>query len=139
MKINIKNLQKKLSVKPKKIKELILNILAGEKIKGTGYINICFTDDALIKKFNAKFLKTDTSTDVLAFDLNDSRIGKILLADIMISTDTAINNARLFKTRPEYELMLYVTHGVLHILGYNDRNNAQKKLMRKKELEYVDR
>jgi len=139
MKINIKNLQKKLPVKPGKVKGLILDILKGEKIKGAGYINICFTDDTLIKKFNAKFLKTDTSTDVLAFNLNDSGGGKIMLADIMISADTAINNARKFKTEPDYELMLYVTHGVLHILGYDDRDKARKKQMRKKELEYVNR
>lgn len=139
MKIGIKNLQKKLTIKPKKIKELILNILKAEKKGGSGYINICFADDALIKKFNARFLKTNSSTDVLAFNLNDAKIGKILLADIMISTDTAVNNARKFKTEPGYELMLYVTHGVLHILGYDDRDKAQKKQMRKKELEYVNR
>ncbi|TAM42123.1 rRNA maturation RNase YbeY [bacterium] len=139
MKININNLQKKITVKPGKIKELILNILKGEKIKGSGYINICFVEDPLIKKFNAKFLKNDSSTDVLAFDLNDAKIGKVLLADIMISTDTALNNAREFNTRPEDELMLYITHGVLHILGYDDRDKAQKKQMRKKELEYVNR
>lgn len=139
MKISIKNLQKKLPIRPGKVKGLILDILKREKKKGSGYINICFTDDTLIKKFNAKFLKTDTSTDVLAFDLNDAGGGKIMLADIMISTDTAINNARKFKTKPEYELMLYITHGVLHILGYNDYDKTQKKQMRKKELEYVNR
>jgi len=139
MKISIKNLQKKLPVKPKKIKELIFNILKGEKVKGPGNINICLADDKLIKKFNARFLKNNSSTDVLSFDLNDKGAGKILLADIMISTDTAINNARRFSTRPEYELMLYITHGVLHILGYDDRDKTQKKQMRKKELEYVNR
>jgi len=139
VKIGIKNLQKKLTIKPGKIKELILNILKCEKKGGSGYINICFTDDALIKKFNAKFRQNDSSTDVLAFDLNDDRIGKILLADIMISTDTAVNNAVKFNTNPEYELMLYVTHGILHILGYGDSDKAQKNQMRKKELEYVNR
>ena len=139
MKIGIKNLQKKLTIKPKKIRELILNILKGEKKGESGYINICFADDALIKKFNSRFLKNNSSTDVLAFNLNDDKIGKILLADIMISADTAINNAARFKTEPEYELMLYVTHGVLHILGYDDRDRVKKKQMRKKELEYVHR
>ena len=66
-------------------------------------------------------------------------MSKILLADIMISTDTAINNARKFKTTPDYELMLYVAHGILHILGYDDRTKTQMKRMRKKEAEYVNR
>ncbi len=139
MKITVKNLQNKLLISPVKIKKLILNILKGEGIKESGYINICFADDPLIKKFNLKFLKTNSSTDVLAFNLNNNLENKILLADIMISTDTAIKNSRKFNTKPEYELMLYVTHGILHILGYDDRDKTQRKQMRKKEIEYVDR
>lgn len=139
MKITIKNLQNKLLISPVKIKKLILNVLKGEGIKESGYINICFADDPLIKKFNLKFLKTNSSTDVLAFNLNNNLENKILLADIMISTDTAIKNSRKFNTKPEYELMLYLAHGILHILGYDDRDKTQKKQMREKEIEYVDR
>ena len=139
MKITVKNLQKKLLISPVKIKKLILKILRGEGIKESGYINICFSDDSLIKKFNLKFLKTNSSTDVLAFNLNNNLENKILLADIMISTDTAIKNSRKFNTKPEYELMLYLTHGILHILGYDDHDKTQKKQMREKEIEYVDR
>jgi probable rRNA maturation factor len=139
MKITVKNLQNKLLISPVKIKKLILNVLKGEGMKESGYINICFADDPLIKKFNLKFLKTNSSTDVLAFNLNNNLENKILLADIMISTDTAIKNSRKFNTKPEYELMLYLTHGILHILGYDDRDKTQKKQMREKEIEYVDR
>ena len=139
MKIAIKNLQNKLAIRPAKIKKLILKILAGERIKEPGYINICFTDDPLIKKFNFKYLKTNSTTDVMTFNLSNNRIAKTLLADIMISTDTALRNAREFKTKAEYELMLYLAHGILHILGYKDHNKTQRKLMRKKEAEYVDR
>jgi len=139
MKISVKNLQKKLLISPVKIKKLILNVLKGEGVKESGYINICFADDPLIKKFNLKFLKVNSSTDVLAFNLNNNLENKILLADIMISTDTAIKNSRKFNTKPEYELMLYITHGILHILGYDDRDKTQRKQMREKEIEYVDR
>jgi len=137
MKITIKNLQNKIVIHPRKIKNLIRKILKGEKVKDSGWINICFVNNALIKKFNAKFLKTNSATDVLAFNLGPGK--KVILADIMISTDTAIKQAAVFKTTPNYELLLYLAHGVLHILGYNDRSKAQIKLMRKKESEYVDR
>ncbi|MDP2044244.1 MAG: rRNA maturation RNase YbeY [Candidatus Omnitrophota bacterium] len=138
MKITIKNLQNKLAIRPVRIKKLITHILKGEGRKESGCINICFVDNPLIKEFNIKFLKTSSSTDVLAFNLNNEK-SKILLADIMISTDTAINNARKFKTTSDYELMLYVAHGILHILGYDDRTKTQMKRMRKKEAEYVNR
>jgi len=140
MKITIKNLQTKLPVHPARIKKIILNILKDEKVKESGWINVCFVDDTLIKKYNAKFHKTKGSTDVLAFNLSDKKNKKkILLADIMISTDTAIKQAKSFKTTADYELSLYVAHGILHILGYNDHTENQKKLMRKKESRYVDR
>ncbi len=137
MKITIKNLQNKLPLGQTKIKNLIRRILKGENITASGWINICFVDNALIKKFNSKFLKSRSSTDVLAFNLGNKR--KIMLADIMISTDQAILQARSFKTTPGYELLLYVAHGLLHILGFNDHSPEQIKLMRKKESEYVDR
>ncbi len=137
MKITIKNLQNKIAIHPRKIKNLIHKVLKGERVKESGWINICLVNNALIKRFNAKFLKTNSATDVLAFNLNAGK--KIILADIMISTDTAIKQSSVFKTTPGYELLLYIVHGILHILGYNDRTKTQTKLMRKKESEYVDR
>ena len=139
MKIFIKNLQKKLPIRGVKIKTLILRLLKAEGVKESGEINIFFVNDERIKKLNLKFLKINHSTDVLAFNLSQRKLNKILLADIIISTYTAISNARKFKTTPEYELRLYVIHGLLHILGYDDRNQDKRKLMRKKEQLYVNR
>lgn len=136
VKITIKNLQNRLPIHSSKIINLIHRVIKGEDIKESAWINICFVDNPQIKKFNAKFLKTNESTDVLAFNLSDE---KKILADIMISTDTAIKQARKFKTTPDYELLLYVVHGLLHILGFDDRTKAGISLMRKKESEYVDR
>ena len=138
MEIIIKNLQNKLPLYPARIKKLISEILIGEKAKVCGCINICLVNNAMIKKFNLKFLQNGSSTDVLAFNLSGKN-KKVLLADIIISTETAIAQARKFKTTPDYELMLYVAHGLLHILGYNDNNKLETKLMRQKEAAYVNR
>lgn len=139
MNITISNLQNKLFIPKVKIKNLVLDIFKGEKVKKTGYINICFMHDLLIRKLNAKFLKTIGSTDVIAFNLSDKKTKKTIFADIAISTDTAIKNARKFRNTSEYELLLYVAHGILHVLGFDDQTKAQAQLMRKKEKEYVDR
>lgn len=125
-----------MAIHPRKIRNLIRKILKGERIKKSGWINICFVDNALIKKCNARFLKKNSSTDVLAFDLGGK---ETILADIMISTDSAVKQAPVFKTSAPYELLLYVAHGILHILGYRDSTKNQIKLMRKKEREYVHR
>jgi len=134
--IIIKNLQSELPIRPAKIKNLVRKILKGERVKKTGWINICFVDNPVIRKFNAKFLKSDKTTDVLAFNSGN---GKLILADIMISTDKAIEHARRFKTTGGDELLLYVAHGILHLLGFNDHSKTQIKMMRKKESQYVDR
>ncbi|PIQ86436.1 MAG: rRNA maturation RNase YbeY [Candidatus Omnitrophica bacterium CG11_big_fil_rev_8_21_14_0_20_43_6] len=138
MKITLTNLQKKVEVSGRKIKNLIRKVLAGEKVKKTGWINICFVDDPRIRELNSRFLNHKNSTDVLAFNLTDQKEKDIILADIMISAQTALKQARIFETTPEYELSLYLVHGILHILGYNDRTALEKKQMRKKESQYVN-
>lgn len=135
MKITIKNLQNKLTVNPEKIKKLIRNILKIEKINKPGWINICLVNNPTIKKFNTEFHNTKSATDVLAFNLSADK--KVIQADIIVSTDTAKKQATIFKTTPNYELSLYLAHGVLHILGYNDNNKKQAAIMRKKESKYV--
>ena len=136
--ITIVNLQDKLCIPGIRIKKLIRRILKGENFKKTGCINICFTDNTLIKKLNSRFLNTNRATDVLAFNLSAEN-EPALFAEIAISAECAIKNSRCFKNLPEKELLLYVAHGVLHILGFNDRTKAQTQLMRSKEREYVDR
>ena len=137
--ITISNLQNKLPIPGMRIKKLIHKILKGENFKKPGYINICFTDNLLIKQLNAKFLRANSATDVLAFNLSDKKTKQSILADIAISTESAISNARSFKTTTKDELLLYVAHGILHILGFNDHTKAQIQLMRLKEDKYVNR
>ena len=120
-----------------RVKKLAREILKGEKFSKNGSINICFTDNSLIKKLNSRFLNACGATDVLAFNLDNT--DRHFLADIAVSAEKAISSSRSFKTSPVQELLLYVTHGILHIIGFNDRNHIQIKLMRKKEREYADR
>ena len=58
------------------------------------------------------------------------------MADIVVSADTAIRNAKIYNTTPRQEILLYAIHGILHILGYNDSNPKQRMIMRKKESLY---
>jgi len=138
IRITLRNLQNQLPLYSWRIKKLILKVLKGERVKESAWINICFVDNRQIKKFNSKFLKTESATDVLAFNLSDKKEKNIILADIMISTQEALKQAAKFKTTPDYELSLYVVHGLLHILGVGDHTAYQKKRMRKKESQYVD-
>lgn len=112
--------------------------MAKEGLNKSGEITLCFVNDSQIRKLNVKYLKEKSPTDVLAFDLGLKTKNSPMLADVVISTDTAIRNAKLFKTTPLFELNLYCLHGVLHLLGYKDKTLKDKKLMRKKESTYVN-
>ncbi|MFH0913009.1 MAG: rRNA maturation RNase YbeY [Candidatus Omnitrophota bacterium] len=133
MKITIKNLQNKVPVNPKRIIKIVQKVLFKESIKKSGEITVCFVNDKKIKALNSKYLNRNNPTDVIAFNITDAEDKRHIFADIAISADTAVANARAFKTTPLFELYLYVIHGVLHVLGYDDRKKSDKLLMRKKE------
>ena len=137
VRVTVKNLQKKVSLRPREIKKIISKVLQSEKKGIKGEINVSFVNDPLIRKLNKKYLKKDSPTDVLAFNIGDIKEETKLYADILISADTALRNAKIFKTTPDYELKLYSVHGILHLLGYDDHSLKDKKIIRKKELKYV--
>lgn len=131
MKIVIKNLQKKIPIYPKRIKKAILKTLSLEGAKLAGEITICFVNNKEIKELNLMYLGKDDYTDVIAFD--NSPVNKELLwGDIAISVDMAVHNAKIFKTSYLYEICLYVIHGVLHLLGYSDQNQRERRIMHDK-------
>lgn len=105
--------------------------MASERAQSPGEITVCLVNDQEISRLNAKYLKKNRPTDVIAFSLGDK---KSLCADIVVSTDTASRQAKIFNTSPSYELYLYIVHGVLHVLGYDDKTTKQSQLMQKKSI-----
>lgn len=128
--VAIKNLQKSLRINPQKIVKIVLKIFSLEQMNKPGEITLCFVNDSAIRKLNLKYCGKNNPTDVITFDLAEDK--QALLADIVISTDTALRNARIFKTTPLYEIYLYVIHGILHLLGYDDKTIKQRKIMQKR-------
>ena len=137
MDITIHNLQNKISIGhviPGAIKKAVRQTLKKESLLKNSRIAICLVSHQRIRKINLKYLGKDTLTDVISFDLTDETLKSKggIAADIIISTQAAISNARIFKTSCLYELLLYVVHGLLHVLGYNDSNKKQSRLMQQK-------
>lgn len=94
---------------------------------------ILFVDDRQIRAFNTTYAGKDASTDVLAFD--SSFLKNELLADVIVSVETAARNARVYRCSCLYEVYLYVVHGLLHLVGYNDATvSARRKMQRKATL-----
>ena len=137
VKITIKNLQKRIPIHPSRIKRAILNVLSSEGAGLKGEITVCFVDDSCMRGLNLRFKDKDCPTDVLSFDLSEKKINKGLLADIIISAEAAFKNSRRYMTAVSHELELYSIHGLLHLLGYDDSDLKQRRLMRKKECLYA--
>ena len=95
-----------------------------------GEINYIFCDDEYLHKINVEFLEHDTLTDIISFDYT---IGKLVGGDIFISTDRVIENAKEFNVSFNEELHRVIIHGILHYMGFKDKSDEQKQLMRDQE------
>ena len=143
MEINIENLQTKLRLDPPRISKIIRRILKHEHIS-TAALSFVFVSRQKIAALNKKYLGRTYATDVLAFDLTNQESPKpsrtkdrILCGDVIISTDAVVKNAVEFETSSAHELVLYVIHGMLHLIGYDDHKPADIKKMRAKEQELM--
>jgi rRNA maturation RNase YbeY len=117
-----------------RIKKLIKDLSENEKMK-IGEINFIFCSDAFLLEMNKKYLNHDYFTDVITFDYSEN--GKIS-GDIFISLETVFENAEKYESEKEDELHRVMFHGVLHLTGYKDKNNEDKKIMTEKENFYLD-
>ena len=114
-----------------KISDWIRNRILTEGFK-LGEINYIFCDDTYLHKLNVEFLNHDTLTDIISFD---NTMGKLISGDIFISIERVKENAATFNTSFEDELHRVIIHGVLHYLGYKDKNEEDQLAMTIKENE----
>jgi len=104
----------------------------------TGDINIAFCSDEYMLQTNRQFLDHDYLTDIITFDYCEDHGGKRTISgDLAIGVDCVRDNAKLFGTGFERELKRVIVHGVLHLLGYKDKKEADTAVMRHKEDSYL--
>ena len=95
-------------------------------------LTIAFVSRQKIAALNKQFLGRAYATDVLAFDLRNHPRGA-LKGDVIISTDAVIKQSKVFGQPVSRELTLYMIHGILHLLGYDDHRPKDIARMRKEE------
>ncbi len=100
-----------------------------------GNIAVIFCDDRYLLEINKKHLNHDTLTDVIAFDYKDDFEG--ISGDVFISYNRVKENAVEYKSTEKKELYRVILHGILHLAGYQDKEESDKKIMRRKEDEYL--
>lgn len=98
-----------------------------------GTVEIALVDDAEIRRLNAIYRGVRRRTDVLAFPLETPGAPGQLVGQVVVSVDTAERQARRVGVRLAAELALLVTHGTLHLVGYDDRDPVEADLMHRRE------
>ena len=118
----------------RKITSWIKETIAAEN-KTPGEISFIFCSDNYLLKINKQYLDHDYFTDIITFDYVENNI---ISGDIFISCDRVKENAGEYKTGFENELSRIIIHGVLHLLGFKDKNKTDKLLMTQKEDFYLN-
>jgi probable rRNA maturation factor len=114
----------------KHIKDLIL-----KESKTTGDLNFIYCSDYYLLNINKTHLNHDYYTDIITFDFS---VQPVLSGDLFISIDRIKENAIINKVNFINEFYRVNFHGVLHLCGYMDKTNSEKRTMTKKENYYLN-
>ena len=110
-------------------------VITEEKMEIGELVYVLCNDEYLLKK-NIQFLNHNTLTDVITFDYSEN---KIISGDILISTERVSENAKIFNVNYLTELHRVMVHGLLHLLGYNDKIKTEATKMHEKENYYLNK
>ena len=102
-------------------------------------LSISITDSEALKTLNKKYLGEDKATDVLSFPnklnwnegiedihIEDNFNNEDYLGDVFISFEKIIEHSKLYKTEKNLELNIILTHGILHLLGYDHYDESSR-------------
>ena len=108
-------------------------------------VHVALVNDAEIRRLNEQFHQKDSPTDVLSFPLVAEEEsegawdpdGEGPMAELVVSVDTARREADQRGLTLKSELALYLVHGVLHLIGYDDMDEVARERMRKAEIRHL--
>ena len=113
----------------RKLKNWVYRIIDNHgRLPGT--INYIFMDDEMLLEINKQYLNHNYYTDIISFDYSGNNL---IAGDIYISIDRVRENALENNADFDNELFRVMAHGILHFLGFKDKNQDDKKKMRDAE------
>jgi rRNA maturation RNase YbeY len=135
--ITVLNRQRTKKIDCRKLKKIALALLAEEGID-RAELGIHLVGAREMARVNWQFLQHEGSTDVITFNHAEASDGapeaeSSLHGELFVSVDDAVKQAREFQTTWQSEVVRYVVHGVLHLLGYDDLQPALRRAMKREE------
>jgi probable rRNA maturation factor len=125
--ISVYNRQKDLKIDKSSVQTLVCCILEHLKVSPEE-VSIYLVTKKEISKLHGQFFQDPTPTDCISFPLDDKHLG-----EVFVCPKVAIEYAQKKGLDPYRETTLYIIHGLLHLVGYDDLEPAPRKAMRKKE------
>jgi probable rRNA maturation factor len=98
-------------------------------------ISLAVVSDQVMRQLNRRYLAHDYPTDVLSFVLE--RTGAGLEGEVIVNAEMAAASAPQYHHTPQDELLVYVIHGLLHLVGLDDQDSRDRAVMRAHERYYL--
>ena len=134
--IAVHNQQSGLRVDKRRLRAAVRAVLDEAGLERAS-VSVAVVDDPTIQDLNRRFLRHDRPTDVLSFVLESGAGG--LEGEVIVSADTARAQSQQWGWSAAGELLLYVVHGTLHLVGYNDATPKQRGEMHAREQSHLAR
>lgn len=126
--IPVTNRQRRVSVRAAQVRDVVAAVFAAEA-GGEPDIAVALVNDAVMREINREHLGHDWATDAIAFDYGDDPSPDGLRGEVVVSGETALREAEARGKSSVHELLLYVAHGTLHLLGWDDATPAERRRM----------
>ena len=136
MAVAIDQRQRRIPVAVTRLRRAVNRALAAVG-RPAGLVEVAVVDDREIRVLNRRWRGIQRRTDVLAFPLEAAGDPSPLVGQIVISADAAARQARRLRVPVALELELLVTHGTLHLVGWDDRDPVEADLMHRREREIL--
>ena len=115
------------------VSSMLLHFASSEGFK-IDSIEYNFVDSKKMLSLNKDYLSHTTDTDIITFDYSEKNI---ISAEVYISKDMLLENAKENSQTLESETVRLLSHALFHCLGYNDKSPTEKNIMRSKEDEFI--
>jgi probable rRNA maturation factor len=119
---------------PIRITDLVHKVEVEEEIR-LGEIFVIFVTREKILKINSTYLKHNYFTDVITFN---NSVKRNVCGDLFICAEEVLENAKRYGTRKEEELVRVIIHGILHLIGFDDKSCDDSIIMRSREDYYLE-
>ncbi len=114
----------------------VLDKLVTDNDMQMGTLNVIFCSDEYLLQMNRDYLQHDYYTDIITFNYNEANF---ISGDLFISIDRVNENAESLGVESMHELNRVIIHGVLHLVGFNDKSEQEKTEMTLQEDLYLNK